>query len=159
MAWRSSAALAFGLLVLSATAWAGESGKWRGLGVLVDTTVDTVSVADQENHLLMLGQSDGVVFNDTGDAFLHNARYQVGWMYDTAGMVSGGYKTFTLDEQSKVFGKYEVTEATGAVLKGTWEFTGGTGKFEGITGQGNFTYTGIADGVGWDVLEGSYEIP
>lgn len=159
MALRSFAAAAFGLLALSSSAWAGESGNWRGLGVLVDTTVATATLADKQDHLLLLGESDGVVFNDNGDAFLHNARYQVGWMYDTEGMVSGGYKTFTIDEQSKVFGKYEVTEATGAVYKGTWEFTGGTGRFAGITGQGKFTFTTVAEGVGWDLLEGSYEIP
>ena len=97
------------------------------------------------------------MFNDAGDPFLDRARYQVHWVLDTEGMVAGGYKTFTTSDQDKVFARYAITEM-GDALKGTWEFTGGTGNFEGIKGSGQFTYTTIAEGVGYDVLQGKYTL-
>ena len=33
------------------------------------------------------------------------------------------------------------------------------GAYQGITGSGEYVYTSVADGVGWDILEGEYKIP
>jgi len=137
---------------------AEESGKWRGLGVLVTTQYHSTEVADQEGHAMMLGHDDGVVFNDGEGSFLDKARYEVVYGGDTAGAFHG-YKTFTAADGSQVFAKFEVTEDAPPVLKGTWEFTGGTGTHKGITGNGVFTYTSVAEGVAYDVLEGEYKVP
>ena len=42
---------------------------------------------------------------------------------------------------------------------GSWEFINGTGKYEGITGRGDFTSTNVSPTVYWDLLEGEYKIP
>ena len=138
---------------------AEESGKWRGLAVLVTTDAKTAEIADQEGHSIFLGHDDGVVFNDNGGSFLDKARYEVVFIADTAGMVDGGYKTFTASDGSQVFARFKGTETAPPVFKGTWEFLGGSGAYKGITGSGGYVYTSVADGVGWDVLEGEYKIP
>jgi hypothetical protein len=43
--------------------------------------------------------------------------------------------------------------------KGTWSYTGGTGKLKGITGKGAYTVTPNADGGGVVDVEGEYAIP
>jgi hypothetical protein len=154
----SLALLAVHICFLSTPLKAEESGKWRGLGVLVTTEDHSVQVADQEGHAMVLGHEDGLIFNDGGGSFLDKARYEVVYGGDTAGAFRG-YKTFTAADGSRVFANFEVTEAAPPVLKGTWEFTDGTGAHKGITGSGVFTYTSVAEGVAYDVLEGEYKIP
>lgn len=144
---------------LSTPAWAGEKGKWRGRAALVSTKLETVKVEDQAEHAVYFSEADGVVFNDGGEAFLANARYQYVYLLDTGGMVAGGYKTFTASDGSKVFAKFEEHEVTPPTYKGKWQFIGGTGKYQGIKGQGLYTYTEVSPTSGWDVLEGEYELP
>ena len=43
--------------------------------------------------------------------------------------------------------------------KGTWSYTGGTGKLKGITGKGTYTATNNADGTSVVDVEGEYAIP
>jgi len=99
---------------------AGEKGKWRGRAALVSTKLETVKVEDQAEHAIYFSEADGVVFNDSGEAFK------------------------------------EVTPPTD---KGKWQFIGGTGKYQGIKGQGVYTYIEVSPTAGWDVLEGEYELP
>lgn len=106
----------------------------------------------------MLGEDSGLVFNDDGKAFLDKAEYRVQWMVDTAGMVGGGYKTFTTAD-GQVFAKFSITEFTDTGVSGSWEFTGGTNTYKGITGQGSFSVTNVSETVYWDMLEGKYQIP
>jgi len=77
---------------------------------------------------------------------------------DTA-VSRGGYKFFTDADGSKVFAKYTVTEVKMPEVLGTFEFTGGTGKYEGITGNGTFHDVFVSDKAAWDELVGEYKIP
>jgi hypothetical protein len=150
------AAIALGFCGAAA---AGEKGRFKGHAALVVTKNETIKVEDQPEHVIYQMQEDGVMFNDAGSGLLDKARYQVIYMSDSGGMVSGGYKTFTMADGSKVYAKFADTEANPPVYKGTWEFTGGSGKYAGIKGKGVWTYTSVADGVAWDVFEGDYEMP
>ena len=160
---KSATSGCFALTLLVAGAYspplqAGESGKWRGQAVLVTKYEHVAKVADQEDHLLILGEDDGVVLNADGGSFLDKARYQVVYVGDTAETFHG-YKTFTTADESQVFARFETTEMTPTGPKGTWEFIRGTGPYEGITGQGVFTITRVGEGVVLDLLEGEYKIP
>ena len=73
------------------------------------------------------------------------------------GVIRGGYKTFTEADGSKVFAKYNVTEFKLPEVNGTFEFTGGTGKYTGITGNGTFHYVRVSDKAAWDELVGDYK--
>jgi hypothetical protein len=155
--------LASVIAVLSSPVCAGEKGKWRATAASVCTSTKTITIPDQKDHFVYLGECDGVVFTDGGGTFLNNARYQIADLQDSAAVVvpggETGYKIFTATDGGQVFGKYQATEAAPPVYKGTWEFTGGTGKYQGVKGHGTWTYHSINDTTGYDVLEGKYEIP
>ena len=52
-----------------------------------------------------------------------------------------------------------VKDGKPGVSKGTWAFTGGTGKLKGITGKGTHTFTTNADGTSVVDVEGEYAVP
>jgi hypothetical protein len=133
------ASLALVALTLAAClpAAAEESGHWHGLSVLVIADKKAAKVEDRADHMVSVTEYDGAVYNGDGKPFLDRARYQVVGFGDT-GVTRGGYKTFTEADGSKVFGKYTVTEVKLPDVRGTFEFTGGTGKYEGIHRQWHF---------------------
>jgi hypothetical protein len=108
--------------------------------------------------MVTVTEYDGAVYNADGKPFLDRARYQVVGFGDT-GVTRDGYKTFTDADGSKVFGKYTVTEVKMPDVRGTFEFAGGTGKYEGITGNGTFHDVFVSDKAAWDELVGDYKIP
>ncbi len=146
------------LLALAAPAAAEESGQWHAKGVLVILEQHTVKVEDRANHTVTLVDWDGAVFNSDGKPFLDKARYQGVGVTDM-GVSSGGYKTFTDADGSKVFATYRRTVAIPPELRGTFEFIGGTGKYAGITGSGTYYLVFISDKAAWDELSGEYRIP
>ena len=146
-------------LTFPSSANAEESGHWKGRGVLVVTNTLVVKVADSSAHQVSLTETEGVIFDEGGQSFLRNARYQVVGLNDSGGMVSGGYKTFTADDGSQVFAKYKVLGGSQPTFNGEWTFVGGTKKYKGISGNGKFTVTWVSDTAAWDLLEGDYTIP
>jgi hypothetical protein len=146
------------MLAANLPAAADDSGRWRGLAALVVTDQKTVKVDDGTDHVVIVSEQDGAIQNADGNSFLDKARYQVVSVVDT-GVIRGGYKTFTEADGSKVFAKYTVTEFKLPEVNGTFEFTGGTGKYQGITGNGKFHYVRVSDRAAWDELIGEYKIP
>ena len=117
-------------------------------------------VADKEKHKVWLTEYDGLVFTEVGGDFLANARYQVTDLTDAGGdMASGGYKTFTMTDGSKVFAQYKMKEYNPPLVRGEWKFINGTGRYQGITGNGTYEVHEVSDTVLWDVLEGEYKVP
>jgi hypothetical protein len=72
-----------------------------------------------------------------------------------------GFHVSTVDSGDKYFVWYQGTATTkdGALVdqKGTWGFTGGTGKLKGIKGKGTYTCTASGDGVSCEI-EGDYQL-
>ena len=137
---------------------AEEAGQWFGRAVLVTLSGKSVKLENRADHTVSVTEYDGAVFNADGKSFLDKARYQVVDLTD-AGTSSGGYKTFTESDGSKVFAKYVLKEAKLPELRGTFEFIGGTGKYAGITGRGDYHVVVISDTALWDELRGEYKIP
>ncbi|HEY0526246.1 MAG TPA: hypothetical protein VGD08_22825 [Stellaceae bacterium] len=136
---------------------AEESGQWFGRAVIVTVSSKTVNVGDRADHIISVSETDGVVFNGDGKPFLDKARYQIADWSDGATRI--GYKTFTETDGSKVFAKYTLKEAKLPDLHGVFEFTGGTGKYAGITGHGEYHVVLVSDTAAWDELHGEYSIP
>jgi hypothetical protein len=153
-----SAAVAAAIVASSPPAVAEESGHWEGKGVLVITARTMVKVEDSANHSVGFSEWDGAIFNGEGKSFLDKARYQVASPLDTAGARSG-YKTFSDGDGSKVFAKYTPTEVKPPEFRGTFTFTGGTGRYEGITGDGTYHLVMVSDKAAWDELVGNYKLP
>ena len=62
-----------------------------------------------------------------------------------------GLCTYTRPDGDQIYMSYEASGKVGAPAKGTLTFIGGTGKFTGMTGNGEFTRTslkGPAKGIG-----------
>src|SRR5690349_5752546 len=137
---------------------AEESGQWFGRAVLVTVSSKTAKAQDRPDHTLSVTECDGVVFNADGKPFLDKARYQIVDFTD-AGVSSIGYKTFTETDGSQVFAKYTLKEAKPPDLHGVFEFTGGTGRYAGITGGGEYHVVVVSDTALWDELHGRYTIP
>jgi hypothetical protein len=146
------------LIAGSATAVAEESGQWFGRGVLVAVSSKSAKAEDRPDHNLSVAEYDGAVFNADGKPFLDKARYQIIDFTDS-GVSAIGYKTFTEADGSKVFAKYTVKEVKLPDILGVFEFTGGTGRYAGITGGGEFHVGVVSDAAQWDELHGRYTIP
>jgi hypothetical protein len=161
MRYHLNSAWMFGCVVLALAvpaaavpAVAEEAGQWFGRAVLVTLSSKSVKVEDRADHTVSVTEFDGAVFNADGKPFLDKARYQV-----VAGTSSGGHKTFTEADGSKVFAKYVLKDAKPKEFRGTFEFTGGTGKYAGITGRGEYHVVLVSDTALWDELRGEYKIP
>jgi hypothetical protein len=74
---------------------------------------------------------------------------------------SHGFHIATMDSGDKFFAWYLSSGESkdGALLgqKGTWGFTGGSGKLKGIKGKGTFTCTATGDGFTCEV-EGEFQL-
>ena len=74
---------------------------------------------------------------------------------------ASGRHVSTMQSGDKFFVSYRGTETlkdgTLAASKGTWAFTGGTGKLKGIIGKGTYSCAPSGDSVQCDV-EGDYEL-
>jgi len=144
-----------------APALAAEKGKFKGKAVLKSVSATSVKTADgHPGAALMVGEDDGVIFNENGSEFLDNARYQVTWSANGAGKVTGCYKTFTAANGDKVYAEcFGAFNADGKGAVGTVKLVGGTGKYQGIRGDGTFKVAVVSPGLVWDILEWSYETP
>jgi hypothetical protein len=72
-----------------------------------------------------------------------------------------GFHVGTMESGDKFFVWYQGTstlkEGNATALKGTWAYTGGTGKLKGIKGKGTYQCAPSGDGLACDI-EGEYEL-
>ncbi|HSB37008.1 MAG TPA: hypothetical protein VLH41_09020 [Thermoanaerobaculia bacterium] len=84
---------------------------------------------------------------------------------DSKGGVSAdqGYHTGTVSNGDTYWVRFQGTStmANGALQsqKGTWSFTGGTGKLKGLQGKGTYKTTASPDGTSSVEVEGEYKLP
>ena len=135
---------------------AAEKGKFRGLAVLVSTQFQQTKALDgHPGGAQMVGEMDGVVFNDERQPFLDKAHYQVVWKGDATGGTC--FKTFAMPD-GQVFARCE-GKPTATGWEGIVVLMGGTGRYAGIKGKGNYYLTNVSPTAMWDVLVWEYEIP
>jgi hypothetical protein len=74
-----------------------------------------------------------------------------------------GQHVSTMATGEKFYVKYEGTatlkEGAPLAADGTWSFTGGTGKLDGIKGKGTYKGKGNPDGTISYAVEGEYQLP
>jgi len=100
-----------------------------------------------EERLHMTYEAMGVVVNDAGEGFGHNCSVHfLGALHAVKGInvQENGFWVSTDPDGDKVFLTYKVTSGkVGVSSKGTFTFVGGTGKWTGITGGGEFTWNAV----------------
>jgi len=123
-----------------------------------------VPVGDQAGHLLMVshakctwseGELSGAKMESSDDSISSEVRGNVSSDRGYSVLsVAGGDKAYVRFE-----GKTNMKDQKPVDGKGTWTFTGGTGKLKGIKGKGTFDGTFNAEGLpSWNI-EGEYTIP
>jgi hypothetical protein len=122
-----------------------------------------IPVGDRPNHVMSLvkdkctwtkGEIAGVMLKDEEDVIASNL----------AGGVSHdkGYGTARSANGDKLFVQFKGTTMFKDTLpetgRGTWKFTGGTGKLKGIKGDGTFTGQYHPDGTSTFEIKGTYRL-
>ena len=119
-----------------------------------------------EERIQLNYEGSGIYISDTEGGFLHNASIHFlgafhavkGAFEETGGMV------LTAPDGDKAFVTYKGSGNLGKDAKGTYTYVGGTGKYTGITGGGEFTRSHLqpASKGGWSAItlfKGNWKLP
>jgi len=109
----------------------------------------------------------GVIVSDASDCILQNASLRcIGSYHVIKGAYEddSGFCVCTRPDGDQLFTSYKASGRLGGVGKGTVTYVGGTGKFTGIQGSGEFTRIGVrpaADGTlqGYNRVKDHYKLP
>jgi len=128
-------------VLLSTTQAAAETAKWRS--VAVDSRFDYVDVGEVDGQPLdiFLHEAKGLTMFENGEVAFCKFSGQ-GQAMEKA----RGFAVNTFEDGSTTWVKYQATVRPGEggevqffTLEGTFEYIGGTGRFEGIRGKGSYT--------------------
>lgn len=119
-----------------------------------------------QERVQMNYECSGITIDDSGKGLIHNAAfYAVGSSHAIKGnFEDSGFTVFTPPDGDKIYGTYKCSGTFGKPVEGTWTYVGGTGKYEGIEGSGEFTrypLQNAAEAV-WTsltVTKGNYKVP
>jgi len=132
------------------------------------TKMESIPLADTEDHVLLLGERRGVANFEDGRV----AAYHTSFICDIS-KGSGpceGYSDLTFMDKSQTFSKWKLNVGLPEgkqlpALKGSGNFIKGTGKYEGIEGSFSFAghyitpYNEVTKGDQVVRVESSYKLP
>lgn len=115
----------------------------------------------EKDHTLFQGEFNGTNFNDAGEGFLYQTGVVCPGVIDTNKGIgtASGTCLITDKDGDKVFLGW-TCKNPGSGCQGTFQWTGGTGKYTGITG--NNTFTGFpmpSSASGYSVWKGEWKLP
>jgi hypothetical protein len=127
--------VAFGLLAYAQTAKKGATSN-KGYYTATFKALPMGKERVQMNY-----EAFGVLESDTGKGLLHNASIHVlGAVHAIKGAFKdSGFMVMTRPDGDKVFATFKGSGTLGKSSKGTLTYVGGTGKFVGIQGSGEYT--------------------
>ena len=151
---------------VAGNAFCEELAKEGAVSYKMYSSVTAKTLAMGEERLQMSYESSGVVADDSGKGFTHNAAfYALGSLHAIKGnFEESGMVTLTPTDGDKIYSTYKGSGAFGAPVKGSWTYVGGTGKYTGIEGSGEYTRYGLqnaAEGLFTSVTlsKGNYKLP
>jgi hypothetical protein len=163
MSWSKIATLfAVVLIVFGLTnidcAVAGEKIKWQGSSLYTETK--QIEVGDVEGHVLMLTKSKQIYILPDGSKLVGDAVGTVDLNPKMKQFTTTGYGWTVDKDGDKMMRTHEGKPAGKDHWKGTWTFTGGTGKYEGVKGGGTWdSYTTMEGQPNYLDIGGEMEIP
>jgi hypothetical protein len=151
--------------VLAVAAAASAQSKFSGTQQCAKPEPEyTVPVGDRPDHVMVLvkdkctwskAEINGVEVKDEDDTIVSDI------IGNTAR--DRGYGVAVLASGDKAFVRFEGTTSIKDKMpvsgKGTWTFSGGTGKLKGLKGKGTFTGKWNPDGTATFEIEGEYQVP
>ena len=119
-----------------------------------------------EERLQMNYDGAGILVDDSGKGFSHLAStYVLGTLHAVKGVFEEtGFMVITATNGDKMYATYKGSGTFGKPVKGTFTYTGGTGKCTGIQGGGEFTRHPLQNAIegvwtAMSVTKGSYKLP
>jgi putative ABC transport system substrate-binding protein len=130
---------------------AARAEDWKATGEYDWHGTGGKAIEMEKGHIYAHGESAGKFFNDRGKgSLLDQAEVQCIGSFDTdtknKRAKQGGYCVITDTDGDHAYWMWESSGTPAFEVKGTFDFTGGTGKYKGITGQN--TYRGVGGGFG-----------
>ena len=150
----------FGFTALDFAA-AGEKQEIKAHGANYTTLMHQIEVGDEEGHVLIIFEQNAIYFNE-----INGKRYTdrgVGFMdmnpNKPADIYMTGHGIHTDKDGDKMIRSFKGKPVSKGQWKGVFTITGGTGKFEGVSGGGTFTSYMLAPKQSYVEVEGEMEIP
>ena len=123
-------------------------------------------IAMEQERIHMIYEMYGPTISDIDTDPLHNSTFRcLGALHAVKGVYNdSGFCVNTLTNGDKAYGTYKGTGELGGGSKGTYTWTGGTGKIAGIEGGGEYTTIQLppsAEGTfqGYSKLKNQWKIP
>jgi hypothetical protein len=135
-----------------------KSGKYTGR---YDWVFDGKAFPVGQDRTILSGNLPGVVFNDAGKGFLHNARMdcQVFWDINKGQSNANGSCIGTDGDGDKALAFWKCA-GTFPICDGEFQWDGGTGKYKGLSGNNKFRATAIGQTQsGLAIWNGEWKLP
>jgi len=117
----------------------------------------------EKDHVFVTGETIGTMLNEAGSGFLHATAVVCPLANDNVGGVSNahGYCIVTDAAGDKMFLAFKCkSPQPGARCEGELQWTGGTGKYTGIRGNGVFNAGAVPKTAsGYAVWKGEWQLP
>lgn len=149
---RRVAALSTWLLLTVPLCVFGQTVTVSGRTAFVPLSSETIEIA--EGHSFTKVNATGIVMTDNPDALINNSSASCSWTTDNTSGAGAGYCD-NVDLDGDLWWNWIQWTVDGAQ---TFGFLGGTGKFEGIEGNGTYGNILLPDGkiiVPWEI---TYEL-
>jgi hypothetical protein len=145
----------------------GEEMAKEGLESGKNYATGTAKALPMEKERLQLNyEGTGIYMSDTEEGFINNASvYVLGALHAVKGVFEeSGFMVLTVPDGDKAFVTYKGSGNLGKDSMGTYTYVGGTGKYTGITGGGEFTRSVLqpASKGGWSAIssfKGNWKLP
>ena len=140
---------------------AGEKRQIKSHGANYMTVMHQLEVGDEEGHVLIIFEQKAIYFNEAnGDKFTDRG---VSFMdmnpNKPAEIYLTGYGVNTDKDGDKRIRSFKGKPIAEGQWKGVFTITGGTGKFEGVSGSGTWTSNMLAPKQSYVEVEGEMEMP
>jgi hypothetical protein len=118
----------------------------------------------EKDHSFAVGENIGTVFNDAGQGFLHMAAVVCQIVSDRVKSIANahGYCTVTDADGDRAYLAWKCRNPQVGVsgCEGDFQWTGGTGKYTGLTGNNTFTGGAVPKTAsGYSVWKGEWQLP
>jgi hypothetical protein len=129
-------------------------------GTIVTTKYNQLEVGDEDGHLIAVTESKQVHFNKaTGEKFPQVSKVILDFNYKTGQGNLKSYAVMTSPSGDKIFTEGKGSPVGKGHWKGTYVYTKGTGKYEGIKGKGTWETQSLAPQISYMESEGVMELP
>lgn len=139
---------------------AGEKVKVKTHAATFSGKIEPVEVGDEEGHVLFTYKAEQIYFNENTGERLHGpfVNFMDINMKTGQGFLQGYGSTIDKDGD-KIFRTHKGNPVGKGHWKGTWIYVKGTGKYEGIKGEGTWESFSLSPDKSYVEIEGEVEMP